>query len=159
MDRSAEERHPQGPDYRLRRTTINVKQGKHGAGVKIRTGKPLKDVLHGMLQTCGQHDGKVVATSLLANFRNQPWTSSGFDTVWRRALTKANIENLTFHDIRGTAVKRFAITGYSTPQIASIAEHSLRDVETILDAHYPGGKVELADQAMTKLEAFEEYEK
>jgi len=74
-------------------------------------------------------------------------------------LTKCNITDLTFHDLRGTAVSRLAITGCSTPQIASITVHSLRDVEAILDAHYLGGKVELAEQPIAKLDAFVEAKK
>ncbi|MNL58420.1 Phage integrase family protein [compost metagenome] len=71
-------------------------------------------------------------------------------------MKKAQIEeDLTFHDLRGTAVTRLAIAGCSIPQIASITGHSLRDVESILDAHYLGGKVELADQAIAKLEEFQ----
>jgi hypothetical protein len=34
-----------------------------------------------------------------------------------------------------------------------ITGHSPRDVEVILEAHYPGGRVELAEQAMMKLDA------
>jgi hypothetical protein len=44
--------------------------------------------------------------------------------------------DLTFHDLRGTAVVRLAIAGATVPQIATFTGHSLRDVEAILDAHY-----------------------
>jgi hypothetical protein len=37
------------------------------------------------------------------------------------------------------------------PQIAAITGHSLKDVEAILDGHYLGGAVELAEQAIVKL--------
>jgi hypothetical protein len=39
------------------------------------------------------------------------------------------------------------------PQIAALTGHSLKDVEAILDAHYLGGAVELAEVAITKLNA------
>ena len=43
---------------------------------------------------------------------------------------------MTFHDLRGTAVTRLATTGCTTAEIASLTGHSLRDVNSILDAHY-----------------------
>jgi hypothetical protein len=39
------------------------------------------------------------------------------------------------------------------PQIATFTGHSLRDVEAILDAHYLGRDVQLAEAAVLKLEA------
>jgi hypothetical protein len=59
---------------------------------------------------------------------------------------------LHFHDLRGTAVTRLTLSGSTTPEIAAIAGHSPRDVEAILDAHYLGVRVELAEQAMMKLD-------
>ena len=46
-----------------------------------------------------------------------------------------------------------AIAGASVPQIAAVTGHSLKDVEAILDAHYLGRDVQLAEAAMLKLEA------
>ncbi|MBX5010837.1 tyrosine-type recombinase/integrase [Rhizobium lentis] len=135
---------------------IKVKQNKRGARVKIRAGKPLKDALDELLRDRPVSKGKVAAATLLTSSHGTPWTADGFDTNWQRAMKKAKIEeDLTFHDLRGTAVTRLAIAGCSIPQIASITGHSLRDVEAILDAHYLGGKVELADQAIAKLEDYQ----
>jgi hypothetical protein len=39
------------------------------------------------------------------------------------------------------------------PQIAAITGHSSRDVDAILEAHYLGGRPELAEQAIVKLNA------
>ena len=39
------------------------------------------------------------------------------------------------------------------PQIAAFTGHSLKDVEALLDAHYLGGQVELAEQAALMLES------
>jgi hypothetical protein len=43
---------------------------------------------------------------------------------------------VTFNDLRGTAVTRLALVGCTEAEIASITGHSLRDVRSILDAHY-----------------------
>ena len=61
--------------------------------------------------------------------------------------------DLTFHDLRGTAVVRLAIASASVPQIATVTGHSLKDVEAVLDAHYLGRDIQLAEAAVLKLEA------
>jgi hypothetical protein len=50
----------------------------------------------------------------------------------------AGVCGLTFHDLRGSAVVRFAVAKAAVPQIASLARHSLEDVEAILHAHHLG---------------------
>ena len=73
---------------------------------------------------------------------------------WGKAFNRSGIsDDLHFNDLRGTAVTRLALAGCTTAQIAAITGHSLRDVESILEAHYLGGAVELAEQAIMKLEA------
>jgi integrase len=76
----------------------------------------------------------------------------GFRFLARRSL-RAGIGDLTFHDLRGTAVVRLAIAGATVPQIATFTGHSLKDVEAILDAHYLGRDIQLAEAAVLKLEA------
>lgn len=130
---------------------IKVKQGKTGARVKIPAGQPLKEMLDSMPR---------ISPVILTNKRDKrPWTSDGFNTSWSKAKAKAGIEDLTFHDLRGTAVTRLAIAGCSVAQIAAITGHSLKDVEGILDAHYLGGKADLAEQAIKKLEDFQAAKK
>ena len=75
--------------------------------------------------------------------------------AWRQAVIKAGLgdANLHFHDLRGTAVTRLALAGASVPEIAAITGHSLQNVEKILKAHYLGGRNELAEQAILKLDA------
>jgi hypothetical protein len=46
---------------------------------------------------------------------------------------------------------RLAIAGATVPQIAAVTGHSLKDVESILDAHYLCRQ--LAEAAVLKLEA------
>src|ERR1019366_5633792 len=91
-------------------------------------------------------------TTILANTREKPWTEDGFRTSWGKAFRKAGlVDDLHFHDLRGTAVTRLALAGCTVPQIAAITGHSLKDVANILETHYMGGAVELAEQAIEKL--------
>lgn len=63
-------------------------------------------------------------------------TILGFRTSWGKACKKG----LTFHDLRGTVVTRFAMAGRTAPEIAAITEHSLKDAQAILDAQLPWGE-------------------
>lgn len=93
--------------------------------------------------------------AILRNTFGEPWTSDGFRASWGKAFNKAKLSDagLHFHDLRGTAVTRLALSGCTTPQIAAITGHSPRDVDEILKAHYLGGQAELADQAIVKMVA------
>ena len=90
---------------------------------------------------------------ILTNKAGRPWTSHGFQASWHMAARKAGIMGLTFHDLRGTAVTRLAIVGCTEAEIATITGHSLRDVRSILDAHYLARDPALAESAIRKLEA------
>jgi len=81
-----------------------------------------------------------------------PWTSDGFRASWRKACGKAGVVGVTFNDLRGTAVTRLALVGCTEAEIAAITGHSLRDVRSILDAHYLHRDPELARAAIHKLE-------
>lgn len=96
--------------------------------------------------------------AILRNSRGGAWTSDGFNTSWRKCCAKAGITNLTFHDLRGTAITRMALAGCTVPEIAAVTGHSLKDVEAILDMHYLGGRAELAASAMRKMVAKEKGE-
>ncbi len=80
-------------------------------------------------------------------------SSDGFRTSWGKVCHKAEVSGLTFPNLRGSAVVRLALAEATVPQIATFAGHSLKDVEAILDAHYLGRHVQLAEAAITKLEA------
>ncbi|MCZ7887144.1 tyrosine-type recombinase/integrase [Agrobacterium salinitolerans] len=91
--------------------------------------------------------------AILRNSRGAAWTSDGFNTSWRKCCAKAGITDLTFHDLRGTAITKMALAGCTVPEIAAVTGHSLKDVEAILDMHYLGGRAELAASAMRKTSA------
>jgi len=123
---------------------IRLKQSKTGRRVVVPVGAPLKALLDGMTRR-----GPLIMT----NTFGRPWTSDGFRTSWAKACRKAGITGLTYHDLRGSAVVRLALADATVPQIATLTGHSLKDVEAMLDAHYLGRDVELAELAMQKLEA------
>ena len=90
------------------------------------------------------------STIILTTADGKPWTAAGFRASW--ACAKAGIEGLTFNDPRGTAVTRLALAECTEPEIATITGHSLRDVRSILDAHYLHRDPALAESAIRKLE-------
>jgi integrase len=133
-----------GSYIRLRQT--KAKGGK-GRRVIIPVGGPLKLALDAALKQ------KRSAVTILTNSRGLPWTEDGFRTSWGKAFDKTNLGDLHFHDLRGTAVTRLALSGCTVPEIASITGHAMETVQAILDAHYLGGRVELAESAIKKLNA------
>jgi hypothetical protein len=58
---------------------------------------------------------------------------------------------IDLHD-RHTQGGRLALAEATVPQIATFTGHSLKDVEAILDAHYLGRDIQLAEAAVLKLE-------
>ena len=137
---------------------LRLRQGKTGARVSIPVGAPLREMLDAAKQKRADKPAKVVdmqkrdITTILTNTRGKAWTEDGFRASWRAAVKRAGVEGLTFHDLRGTAVTRLALAGCEVPEIAAITGHSLRDVEAVLNAHYLGGREQLADNAIAKLE-------
>jgi integrase len=91
------------------------------------------------------------ATTILVTSEGTPWTGDGFRSSWRKACIKAGVTDLTFHDLRGSAITRLAIAGATVPEIATISGLSLGDVR-ILDKHYLKADVALAENAIRKLE-------
>jgi integrase len=129
-------------------THIRLRQSKGGMRVVI----PIGPVLKAALEARRSPDG-----TILRNTLGEPWTSDGFRASWGKACARADIHDLRFHDLRGTAVTRLALAQCTVPEIAAITGHSPRNVEAILQAHYLGGRVELAEKAIEKLSA--EYER
>ncbi|MEL6284585.1 MAG: tyrosine-type recombinase/integrase [Pseudomonadota bacterium] len=123
--------------------SIRLRQSKTGARVRIPLGAPIKDILEVAPKR---------AVTVLTNSKGQPWKASSFQTAWQRAMRNSNLSGLTFHDLRGTAVTRLAQAGCEVPEIASITGHSLRDVGSILDAHYLNRDYRTARSAIHKLE-------
>jgi integrase len=122
---------------------IRLQQSKTGARVSVPVGAPLKKALDAAVKR-----GPIV----LMSTDNRPWTADGFRVSWRKAQAKAGVVGVTFNDLRGTAVTRLALAGCTEAEIATITGHSLRDVRSILDAHYLHRDPALAESAIRKLE-------
>ena len=128
---------------RLDGTHIRLRQSKTGARVTVKVGAPLKAALD-----AAKRQGPIILTSA----GGRPWMAHAFHGAWGRACKKAAIVGLTFNDLRGTAVTRLALVGCTEAEIAACTGHSLRDVHSILDAHYLHRDPALAESAITKLE-------
>lgn len=124
-------------------TTIRLKQSKTGARVVVPVGSPLKAALDGT---------KRKSTMILVNTDGLPWTADGFRSSWQKAYKRSGVVGVTFNDLRGTAVTRLALVGATEAEIATLTGHSLRDVRSILDAHYLSRDPALAERAIAKLE-------
>jgi integrase len=120
---------------------IRLRQSKGGARVVIKVGAPLKAALDATPKR---------STIILANSDDKPWTPDGFRASWRKACAKAGVVGVTFHDLRGTAVKRLALAGCTEAEIATITGHSLRSVRAILDTHYLARDPALGEKARSR---------
>ena len=116
---------------------------------------PREQALKANSRWCRSHH-----TQILTNANGRPWTSDGFRTSWGKTCFTAGLaDDLHFHDLRGSAVVRLALAEATVPQIATFTGHSLKDVEAILDKHYLGRDVRLAEDAVRKLERKEKRTK
>jgi integrase len=122
---------------------IRLKQSKTGVRVTI----PVSAILKAALKAAPR-----VSTVILVNSDGRPWTSNGFQSSWRKACIKVGVRGVTFHDLRGTAVSRLALAGCTETEIATLTGHSLRDVNSILDANYLKRDPKMAHAAIEKLE-------
>ena len=130
---------------------VRLRQSKTGRRVTIPVSKRLKGILDGANR---------ISTQILTNAYGRPWTSDGFRASWGKTCIKAGLaSDLHFHDLRGSAVVQFALAEATVPQIATFTGHSLKDVEAILDKHYLGRDVALAEDAVRKLERKEKRTK
>lgn len=133
-------------------THISLRQSKTRRQVRIKVSGELKAVLDSapreastILTTARGTPGKDKDGNRVTVYR--PWTSDGFRASWGKACDKAEIEGVTFHDLRGTFVTLAYRNGASIKEIAEVTGHSERDAEAIIRKHYLAG-----DAAVTKLE-------
>lgn len=93
------------------------------------------------------------ATTILTKPDGTPWTKSAFHHQWANAFKDAKIvEDLHFHDLRGTAVTMLSEAGSTPQEIATITGHTLASVNKILEVYLARTRA-LATSAIVKLDA------
>jgi integrase len=123
-------------------TRIQLRQSKTGRVVRIPLTRRLRAVLENTPRT---------SPVILTNSHGRPWRPNAFRKAWGVISRRAGIVDLTFHDLRGTAVTRLSEAECTPQEIATITGHSLRDVGAIMD-RYSARTDKLAVAAIAKLE-------
>ena len=77
---------------------------------------PILTATQRLLGEIARHDSMTVLNSS----RSRPWTESGLNTAFQRAKQDAEIEELRFHDLRGTAATYFVKAGLVDADVATI---------------------------------------
>ena len=122
----------------------STKRGKPGRQIWI----PCTVALRAALEAAPRR-----ATTILTKADGTPWTKSAFHHAWSAAFEKALImEDLHFHDLRGTAVTMLSEAGCTPQEIATITGHTLQSVNKILEVYLARTKA-LAQSAIIKLNA------
>jgi integrase len=91
------------------------------------------------------------AAVVLTTKTGQPLKKRYFANLWEMATKEAAMEDLHFHDLRGTAVTMLSEAGCNPQQIAQITGWSVRTASTIID-RYLARTRGLADQAIFAFE-------
>ena len=121
---------------------IRLKQHKTGRRVSVPVTRSLRAVLENTPR---------ISPVILTNSYGRPWLQRSFQGSWNKICRKARIIDLTFHDLRGTAVTRLSEAECTPQEIATITGHSLRDIGAILD-RYSARTDKIAIAAIAKLE-------
>jgi integrase len=116
---------------------LTLKQGKTGAAVRVKVAQELKALLDAQKRT---------AVTIITNRSGLPYTEA-FKSSWRKAVARAGIKGVTFHDLRGTFITNAYRAGASIKEIAEVSGHEEKDAERIIRKHYLR-----TDGAVTKLE-------
>jgi integrase len=124
---------------------IKLRQGKTGAYVPV----PVTDELKAALDAAPRK-----SPIMLTSNDGKPWSESGFQGAWGKATKRAGIQELTFHDLRGTTVVTLARAGCNEVEIYSITGLKPSVVRAILTAHYLPRDAEVAGNAIAKLNRY-----
>lgn len=129
-------------------THLSLRQGKSRRGdqpgrlVTVRCTEALKATLDGL----DRHSTLILTTKTGRAFKKRY-----FADQWEKTRKAAGIEDLHFHDIRGTTVTMLFQAGCSLGEIVSVTGHSLRRAQDILD-RYLARTSTMADSAIAKFE-------
>lgn len=129
-------------------THLSLRQGKSRRGdrlgrlITIRCTKALKETLDGL----EKKSPLILTTKTGRSFKKRY-----FADQWEEACKAAGIEELHFHDIRGTTVTMLFQAGCNLGEIVSVTGHSLRRAQEILDKYLARTRT-MADSAIAKFE-------
>ncbi|WP_246675227.1 tyrosine-type recombinase/integrase [Mesorhizobium sp. B2-3-4] len=134
---------------------MNWKQwdGKYLLFRQSKTGKRLKVLANARLK--GLLDPLAKDTlRICLNSRKRPWTKDGFKTSWGKAMASEaiKIEDVTYHDLRGTFICDRAREGSSIEDIARISGHSMAEIKSVLEKHYLATDQGLSDAVILRME-------
>lgn len=121
-------KHASWTHLKLNSLEIRSNKGRNGRPGKVVI-IPLYSELRDFIDTLPK-----IATTLLVNTEGRPW-GAGFDSSWQRALERAGIDDLHFHDLRGTAATKFYKGGLSIREIAEIMGWSEDYVEELINTY------------------------
>jgi integrase len=88
---------------------------------------------------------------ILTTKTGKPFKKRYFASQWRSATKAAEISDLHFNDLRGTAVTLLSEAGNTIQQVASVTGHSLKTVTSILEKYLARTRG-LSDAAITNFE-------
>lgn len=80
------------------------------------------------------------ALTVFTSSRGEEWTADGFRSSFGRAMKRAGIEGLDFHDLRGTAITRLVQLDIEASELARIVGWSLASVEALLAVYVSAAK-------------------
>jgi integrase len=130
-----------GAFIRLRQSKTK-RRGVAGPLVEIPVTTTLKQMLDGMPRR---------AATILTTRSARPFDRGWFGNLWRRTTKAAGIEDLHFHDTRGTAVTLLSEAGCTPQEVAAITGHRLKSAAAILDKYLARTRV-LAEAAIIRFE-------
>ena len=125
-------------------TYLLIRQSKGGKKLKVRVHSRLKAMLDAM--------DKKDTMRICLNSRNRPWTNDGFQGSWRKECKRLGIEDVAFHDLRGTFITERAREGSSVDDIAKISGHSTTDIKSVLETHYLSPDQDRSDAVILRME-------
>jgi len=103
------------------------RNGKPGRLVIVPLYAELREYLDGLKRRSN-------SLTYLVNTDGLPW-KTGFGSSWGKALDRAGITDLHFHDLRGTAATRFYRSGLTIREIAEVMGWSEDYVEGLIDRY------------------------
>jgi integrase len=122
---------------------ISLRQSKGGRPVYVPCTQALKATLDGQPRR---------STQILTRANGTPWTRDAFKKAWAAAYEASGLlDDLHFHDLRGTAVTMLAEAGCTVPEIATITGHTQDHAQKILDRYLARTRA-LAESAIAKLD-------